>query len=34
MGNGEAQELICMTHGHEPRGGGMQVRGIVQGGGE
>ena len=22
MGNGEAKELICMTHGHELRGGG------------
>ena len=21
MGNGEAKELICMTHGHDPRGG-------------
>ena len=21
MGNGEAKELICMTHGHEPRWG-------------
>ena len=21
MGNGEAKELICMTHGHELRGG-------------
>ena len=22
MGNGEAKELICMTHGHEQKGGG------------
>ena len=22
MGNGEAKELICMTHGHDLRGGG------------
>ena len=32
MGNGEAKELICMTHGRELRGGmlvgvGMQGRG-------
>ena len=27
MGNGEAKELICMTHVHELRGGGMVVRG-------
>ena len=33
MGYGEAKELICMTHGHELRGG-MQVGGRVQGGGE
>ena len=30
-GNGEAKELICMTHGHEIRwgndGGGLQGRG-------
>ena len=30
MGNGEAKKLICMTHGHELRGGnageGVQVR--------
>ena len=25
MGNGEAKELVCMTHGHELRGAGMQV---------
>ena len=23
MGNGEAKELTCMTHGHELRGGGV-----------
>ena len=33
VGNVEAKELICMTHGHELRGG-MQVGGRVQGGGE
>ena len=33
MGNGEAKELICMTHGHEVRGG-MQVGGVMQGRGE
>ena len=32
MGNGEAKELICMTHGHELRGkmlveGGYRVEG-------
>ena len=30
MGNGEARELVCMTHGHELRwedDGGRQVRG-------
>ena len=36
MGNGEAKELICMTHGHELRwgmmvGGGMQGRGEKMG---
>ena len=25
MGNGEAKEVICMTHGQEPRGVRMQV---------
>ena len=34
MGNGEAKELICMTHGHELRGGGMLVGGGVHGGEE
>ena len=33
MGNGEAKELVCMTHGHE-QGVGMLVGGVVQGGGE
>ena len=35
IGNVEAKELICMTHGHERSGGGgMQVEGMVQGRGE
>ena len=35
IGNVEAKELICMTHGHELNGaGGMWVGGGVQGGGE
>ena len=34
MGNGEAKELVCMTHGHELRWGEMLVEGGVQGGGE
>ena len=33
MGNGEAKELICVTHGHELRGG-ILVGGDVLGGGE
>ena len=33
MGNGEAKEFMCMTHGHELRGG-MLVGGAVQGRGE
>ena len=33
IGNGEAEELICVTHGHE-LSGGMWVGGGVQGGGE
>ena len=32
MGNGEATEFICMTHGHE-LSGGMLKGGAVQGGG-
>ena len=36
MGNGEAKELICMTHGHEIRrgecwGGGVQGEGGYKG---
>ena len=34
MGNGEAKELIYMTHGHELRGEGMLVGGVFQGRGE
>ena len=35
MGNGEAKEIICMTHGHEVGGkGGMLVGGAMQGGGD
>ena len=34
IGNVEAKELLCMTHGHELMGQGMQVRGVVQGRGE
>ena len=30
MGNGEAKELICMTQGHELRGGNTDGRGLVQ----
>ena len=33
MGNGEAKELICTTHGHELSGGNAGGRGV-QGGGE
>ena len=37
MGNGEANELTCMTHGHELRGrmrmGGAGWRGIKGGNG-
>ena len=32
IGNGEAKELICTTHGHELSGWGIQVGGDVQGG--
>ena len=37
IGNGEAKELICMTHGHELRrgmwvGGGMQEEREIKGG--
>ena len=34
MGNVEAEELICMTHGQELRVGEMQVGGGMQGGKE
>ena len=34
IGNVEAKELICTTHGHKLRGVGMRVGGGVQGGGE
>ena len=33
IGNGEAKELICMTHGHELKGGNAGGRGV-QGGGK
>ena len=32
MGNGEAKELICMTHGHELRWGNDGGRGVQSGG--
>ena len=32
MGNGEAKELICMTHGHELRRGVLEGE-TAQGGG-
>ena len=32
IGNGEAKELICMTHGHELSGGMLEGWGV-QGGG-
>ena len=31
IGDGEVEVLICMTHGHELKGRGMQVGGGVQG---
>ena len=35
VGNGEAKELICMTHGHELRGKElMEAMGILGGGGQ
>ena len=34
MGNGEAEELICTTHGHELRGEDCQRMGIPDGGGQ
>ena len=33
IGNGEAKELICMTHGHDLRGGNAGGK-VVQVGGE
>ena len=29
MGNGEAKDLVCMTHGHELSWGGILVGGVV-----
>ena len=29
IGNGEAKELICMTHGHELKGGNAGGRGCT-----
>ena len=34
IGNGEAKELTCMTHGHELRGGLLKGRGVPGGGGK
>ena len=34
MGNGEAKELMCMTHGYELSGAGNAGGRGVQGGGE
>ena len=34
MGNGEAKNLICMTHGHELRGESLEGRGYQAGGRE
>ena len=34
IGNVEAKELICITHGHELKGGGMWVKAGAWGGGE
>ena len=34
IGNGEAKELTCMTHGHELRGGVLEGRGVHSGGGK
>ena len=31
IGNGEAKVLICTTHGHEPRRGGMPEGREIQG---
>ena len=32
IGNGEAKELTCMTHGHELRGRLLEGRGVLGGG--
>ena len=32
--NGEATELMCMTHGHELRGGLLEEMGVLGGGGQ
>ena len=32
-GNGEAKDLICMTHRHELRGGLLEGKGVLGGGG-
>ena len=34
IGNGEAKELICTTHGHELRGGLLEGIGVPGGGGQ
>ena len=35
IGNGEAKKLICMTHGHELRGGLLlEGKGVPDGGGQ
>ena len=34
MENGEAKELICMTHGHDLRGRLLEGRGVLGGGGK
>ena len=34
IGNGEAQELICKTHGHELMGESQEGRGLPGGGGQ
>ena len=34
IGNVEAKELVCMTHGHELKRGGMWMGGYVQDRGE
>ena len=33
MGNGEAKELMCTTHGHELRGGMLEGGGVQEVGG-